>query len=68
MALTNLECVSVGDEHVGYRWMDLLMLNFIIVGGQHFYCGGSPLFFKEFLPMLFRTCLGLLNVLGPGYG
>ncbi|KAK4374854.1 hypothetical protein RND71_005531 [Anisodus tanguticus] len=42
-----LECL--GDEHVGYRRMDLPMLKLSIVGGRPFSCGGRPLFRKQLL-------------------
>lgn len=45
--------VSLGDEHVGYRRMDLPMLNLSIVGGRPFSCGGRPLFRKQLLKARF---------------
>ncbi|KAH0651629.1 hypothetical protein KY290_032541 [Solanum tuberosum] len=42
-----LECL--GDEHVGYRRMDLPTLKLSIVGGRPFSCGGRPLFRKQLL-------------------
>ncbi|PHT75386.1 hypothetical protein T459_18908 [Capsicum annuum] len=41
--------VSLGDEHVGYRRMDLPMLKLSVVGGRPFSCGGRPLFRKQLL-------------------
>ncbi|KAJ8562216.1 hypothetical protein K7X08_011507 [Anisodus acutangulus] len=40
---------SLGDEHVGYRRMDLPMLKLSIVGGRPFSCGCRPLFRKQLL-------------------
>ncbi|KAM3220968.1 putative protein isoform X1 [Capsicum annuum] len=39
----------LGDEHVGYRRMDLPMLKLSVVGGRPFSCGGRPLFRKQLL-------------------
>ncbi|XP_019198016.1 PREDICTED: uncharacterized protein LOC109191796 [Ipomoea nil] len=42
-----LECL--GDEHVGFRRMDLHTLKLSIIGGRPFSCGGSQLFRKRLL-------------------
>ncbi|KAK4369842.1 hypothetical protein RND71_009317 [Anisodus tanguticus] len=44
-----LQLERLGDEHVGYRRMDLPMLKLSIVGGRPFSCGCRPLFRKQLL-------------------
>nr|GME15005.1 Calcineurin-like metallo-phosphoesterase superfamily protein isoform 1 [Ipomoea batatas] len=40
---------NLGDEHVGFRRMDLHTLKLSIIGGRPFSCGGSQLFRKKLL-------------------
>ncbi|CAN4084424.1 unnamed protein product [Withania somnifera] len=44
-----LQMDCLGDEHVGYRRMDLSMLKLGIVGGRPFSCGGRALFRRQLL-------------------
>lgn len=55
--------VSLGDEHVGYRRMDLPMLKLSVVGGRPFSCGGRPLFRKQLLKARFVVLISCLLVI-----